>query len=157
MVLAHKSAENIKKRTPRFFGSIMSEARVRLAWNAEKAPTDPLVLWSVFKDNNHGNHGMKLAWRIGIDSVGADDERRIDTVTIDGVNPNDVRLAADDGNTAADRLTYALVEHGALMPGELATETDLPGGTVRATLKRHDTLFERMDDGRYRLQGGDTK
>lgn len=152
LVLAHKSAENIKSRSARFFGSIMSEARVRLAWNAERATDSDLVLWSVFKDNNLGRHGMRLAWRMGFTGEGTEEDERLTTIRVEGVNPDDVNLKANEGDTVKDRMYYALIERGPLMTAELAKAIGKPESTIRTTTSRHSDLFTHTNDGRWSIR-----
>lgn len=153
LVIAHKSAESVQKRSKRFFGSIMSENRVRLAWNAEKAVDGRTVVWEVFKDNNMGRMGNKLAWNVDITQDDGEDHR-LEAVAFSGVNPHNVKLASDEGNTREDQIVYALASAGKpLMPGEIAQQLDMPRGSVGATLSRavESGAIHRLGDGRYHL------
>lgn len=152
LVLAHKSAENIRKRQARFFGSIMSEARIRLAWNAERANNEDTVVWSVFKDNVTGHQGNRLAWSIDIDSEGEYENRRLTEISMRGVNPSDVRVAANEGNTVADRMVYALVGGGKRV-SDLAHAVGAAPATVRKELKRHPQLFTQGEYGTWENAG----
>jgi len=135
LVLAHKSAESAKNRSKRFFGSIMSENRVRLAWNAEKSTDGRHLLFEVFKDNNMGVFGSKLAWRISFDHDGEDEDRRLASVTLQGCNPDDVKLASSEKPTRHDEIEYALHgSDGPLTTGEIAAITGISQASVRAAL-----------------------
>lgn len=150
LVLAHKSAENIKKREARFFGSIMSEARIRYAWNGEATRNGDTVTWSVFKDNNMGRLRSRLAWRVEITQEGEHEDRHMTEVHLAGISPNDIHEPAGDGNTTVDRIEQALLE-GPLMAGEIATATGSNPGTIRKVISRHGDRFVKTDDGRWAL------
>ncbi len=150
LVLAHKSAENISKRRERFFGSIMSEARIRFAWNAESPPHGDLVTWSVFKDNNMGRLRSRLAWRINITSEGDNEDRRMTEIHLSGVSPSDPVGRDDAGDTLVDRLEAVLMA-GALMAGELAEQAGTTPANVRKIISRHAERFTKTGDGRWAL------
>ena len=149
LVLAHKSAQSGRTGEARFFGSVMSEARVRMAWNVEtekpaEGDTTRRVLWTCFKDNNHGSRGNRLAWEWSFFTEGEHDDRRIDAVTIDALNPNAVSLAeADQGQKPRGpgethlRIVAAIERQGG--PVTRAALVDAVGkspNTVGKTLRR---------------------
>ena len=150
LVLAHKSAENIKKREARFFGSIMSEARIRYAWNGEASRHGDTVAWSVFKDNNMGRLNSKLAWRVEITQEGDNEDRHMTEVHLAGISPTDIHREPDEPNTTVDRIEQALLE-GPMMAGEIATATGSNPGTVRKVISRHGDKFVKTEDGRWAL------
>jgi hypothetical protein len=150
LVLAHKSAENIKKREARFFGSIMSEARIRYAWNGEATRNGDTVVWSVFKDNNMGHLRTKLAWRVEITQEGDNEDRHMTEVHLAGISPHDIHQPPDEPNTTVDRIEQALLE-GAMMAGEIATATGANPGTIRKVISRHGDRFVKTSDGRWAL------
>jgi hypothetical protein len=111
LMLAHKSVANQNNRKSRFFGSGMSEARVRMAWNAEVSTDGNYVVWDCFKDNNHGKRGSKLAWEISIETEGDDERERMSAVSFFGVNPGQVSLddpRGYDGPTVEERIVGLL-------------------------------------------------
>lgn len=150
LVLAHKSAENIKRREARIFGSIMSEARIRYAWNGEATRNGDTVTWTVFKDNNMGHLNTKLAWRIEITQEGDNEDRHMTEVYLAGISPHDIHQSPDEPNTSVDRIEQALLE-GAMMAGEIATVTGGKPGTISKTLNRHTDRFVKTADGRWAL------
>jgi hypothetical protein len=152
LVLAHKSAESAQKRSKRFYGSIMSENRVRLAWNGEKSSDGASVLWEVFKDNNAGVFGSKLAWRVRFGHNGEDETRRLASVTLEGCSTDDVKLESDAGKTRHDRIKHALRE-GPLSTGEIAAATGIGSASVRAAMNdaTGKRLFRRTVDGRWEI------
>jgi len=152
LVLAHKSQEAIRRGHQRVFGSVMHENRSRMLWDAYREPDSALVRWEVVSDNNTGRKGQKLAWRIDVNNVGEDHARHLDSITITGVNPNDVRQAPNEGDTLVDRITYTLTEHGPLMAGEIGTVIGSSAGTVRSIISRHSHLFDKKPDSRYSLK-----
>ena len=154
LVLAHKSAESAKNRSKRFFGSIMSENRVRLAWNAEKSTDGRHLLFEAFKDNNAGIFGMKLAWRIGFGHDGEDEDRRLASVTLEGCNPDDVKLASEEEVKNHDRIMYDLLEEGPSLPGEIASRLGSTADNVRSTMTRKKTMFRKRSDGRWEPRHG---
>jgi hypothetical protein len=154
LVLAHKSAESAQKRSKRFFGSIMSENRVRLAWNGEKARDGSTVLWDVFKDNNQGRWGDKLAWRVEFGHTGADETRRLESITINSCNPHNVTLESDEAIHNHDRISWDLLEHGASLPGEIAGRVGSTADNVRATMTRKKAMFRKRGDGRWEVRDG---
>jgi len=147
LVMAHKSDEAIRRGHKRAFGSVMHENRPRMLWNAQREPDSTTVLWEVVSDNNTGRAGYKVAWEVGIDTEGEDDERRLESVTFQAVNPNDVRLAAKEGDTLADRIGYAIIENGPSTSKELAELVGTSDASVRAQLSRHSEVFTRHPDG----------
>ena len=152
LVLLHKSAENIKAKRARAFGSIMHEVRVRMAWNVEKARDGDAVVWQVFKDNNTGRVGNKLAWRVALTQEGDDQDRHVTVAHIDGIKPTDATVPAQDGDTIRDRVILALTS-GALMVGEIAAVAGTSDASVRKVLSRHAVDFDKLPDGRWSLAG----
>lgn len=150
LVLAHKSAENIKARRERFFGSIMSEARIRFAWNAESPPHGDLVTWSVFKDNNMGRLRSRLAWRIHITSEGDHEDRRLTEIHLAGVSPSDPSGEVEMADTLVSRVEAVLMA-GALTAGEIAQQLGTTAANVRKIISRHGDRFAKTGDGRWAL------
>jgi len=146
LVTAHKSEEAIRRGHKRPFGSVMHQNRPRMIWDVRREPDSSNVVWEVVNDNNTGRIGHKLAWRITVNTEGQDDIERLESFTFEAINPRDVRYAAKEGDTLADRIAYALVESGPLMPKELAKAVGTSDGAVRTQLNRHDT-FEKHSDG----------
>jgi hypothetical protein len=151
LVLAHKSALSGRTGQARFFGSVMSEARVRMAWNVETedpAADDPSrnVLWTCFKDNNHGTRGARLAWSWSFFTKGDLDERRIDSVTIDAINPSAVQINRDDdgqpqrprrhGETWTRIIEALERQDGPVTKPKLIQYTSKSANTVNKTLRR---------------------
>jgi hypothetical protein len=147
LVMAHKSDEAIRRGHKRAFGSVMHENRPRMLWNAQREPGSSTVLWEVVSDNNTGRVGNKLAWRIDVDTVGDDEEQQLEAVTFQAVNPSDVRLAAREGDTLADRIAYAIVEEGPATSKELAEAVGATDASVRKILSRHGDMFGKSGDG----------
>lgn len=153
LVLAHKSIANIESKRARFFGSGMSEARVRMAWNAEVTAESDKVLWECFKDNNHGLRGSKLGWEVEFESKGKKDARRIERVSFVAVNPESVDIEKAATNnvklTRADQIALAYLTQGPMDDKALARHMDLSEGNVRKI--RHDNRdrFYQMDDGKW--------
>jgi len=161
LVIAHKSAENIAKKKARFFGSIMSEARVRMAWNAEKAEATPHVIWECFKDNNTGHIGNKLGWEVELESAGEKEERSLSTVSFMGVNPSNIMISMDTENTehtsqvtVAQKITQLIENEGPLTVGGIAARLRISTANVRSQLSRHNELFEKDDRGLWGAAGG---
>jgi len=150
LVLAHKSAENIRQRNKRFFGSMMSEARLRMAWNAERAEDGPSVVWEVSKDNISGLEGAKRAWNVLVKSDGAEHHRRMREIIVNGVEPHDVRLKASDSDTLADRVESVLAG-GPMRVVEIAQAVDGPEASVRTTLNRNQSVFRKAEHGQWEL------
>jgi hypothetical protein len=163
LVLAHKSADSINQRRKRFFGSIMSEARVRMAWNGEKAEDGSAVKWQCFKDNNTGHIGNELAWELDFETIGERDERQLDRISFLGVNPKNVLLDPEepsgrgDEGTVADMIEALLHEVGAGMtPAGIGSRLNKSSANVRAQLSRHTERFAQDKNGRWwpRVPGG---
>lgn len=137
LMLAHKSVANQNNRKARFFGSGMSEARVRMAWNAEGSANGDFVVWDCFKDNNHGKRGSKLAWEIIVDTEGDDEEETMRSVAFIGVNPSQVALDdgadVDRGRATVDDRILATLEQasGYLTIGQIAERIGTTEGTIR--------------------------
>jgi 5S rRNA maturation endonuclease (ribonuclease M5) len=68
LVIAHKSADAIRNRRARLFGSIMHEARPRLIWNTETQ--DRYIVIECFKDSDYGLKGTKTAWEVEFETPG---------------------------------------------------------------------------------------
>jgi hypothetical protein len=143
LVIAHKSAENISKRKARFFGSVMSEARVRMAWNVEKAEQSEHILWECFKDNNTGQMRKRLAWEVDFLSEGSGEDRQLGAVTFTGVKPHDVLLTEQDvdGATVATSIVELLDAEGPLSANQIAAKLRKSSSNVRAQLSRHGDKF----------------
>lgn len=146
LVLAHKSSEAIRKGWKQPFGSVQHRNRPRMIWDAVRQEGEPLVRWEVVDDNNSGRKGQRLAWRIDIATEGEHEDQRLSTVTFSGVNPNDVRIAANDGDTLADKIAYALI-NGPATPKELAEQVGITDSSVRKVLSRYPDLFTKDPDG----------
>jgi hypothetical protein len=148
LVLAHKSVDNIKRRERRFFGSIMNEARVRMAWNAERQPGTTRVLWECFKDSNGKHHGNRLAWTWTF-NADPEDEDRLETVTAAALQPDNVHLGGEQ-MSIADRI-LAELEFEPVTAGELAKLLDVNPGSVRRVLGklRDDGDVSQRPDTRW--------
>ena len=70
LVVAHKSAESIKARSRRVFGSIMHEARPRVIWNVETAYDSDYLLMECFKDSDYALRGTQTAWEVEFTTPG---------------------------------------------------------------------------------------
>jgi len=89
--------------------------------------------------------------------VGQDETRRVDKIRFRGVNPNDVRIASNEGDTMVDKMVYALVSGGDMTTGELAAAVGFKADSVRNQLNRHGDLFSKNPDGqRWGLGKGHT-
>lgn len=147
LVLAHKSAENIRKRATRFFGSIMSEVRLRMAWNAERV--DGAVVWECFKDNDTNMKGKKLAWELDFQSSGEDETLKLEAVVVKGVKPTAVDLREEPGrpSVAWMRIAESIKDDGPGTSDELAYRLGEQPNAVRANLSRHKDVFVKLSDG----------
>ena len=148
LVLAHKSAENIKKRARRFFGSIMSEVRLRMAWNAERV--DGAVVWECFKDNDTGLKGKKLAWQIDFGSTGQDEDARLESVAVRSVKPSAVDLREEPGRTSVPKwqlVADSIHDDGPGTHMEIAKRLGLQPGHVKTYMDRHRDVFTMLPDG----------
>lgn len=157
LALAHKSAENIQRRRKRFFGSIMSEARIRMAWNAETAANSSHVVWECFKDNYTDHYKDKLAWEIEMTSQGVDEEKQLVKASFLGVNPDNVTIESYDQSErrgpkpVADQIEALLKKRYALSVGEIAMQIHKSTSNVRAVLSRHRTRFYKDSVDRWSL------
>ena len=152
LVLAHKSDENQRKKRHRFFGSTMSENRVRMAWGADRAENGTELVWECFKDNNHGLKGSRLGFRVAIGNRGVEEERVMESVRIDPVNPDSVSVELAEGATIGDRAA-ALLADGPVSASDLATGLGLSYDTVRRTLTRYPGRFCQDGEKRWALSG----
>ena len=152
-VIAHKSAENVKRRQAKFFGSIMNEARVQMAWNVERQPATSNVVWECFKDNNGRLLGHKLAWAWQFTNTGDDDRSVLQSVTAAALDPVNVLIGADTGKAAtiADDIADVLAADGATHASELASLLVKPIATVRATMHKDKARFRQLPDQRWEL------
>jgi len=153
LVVAHKSAENVRKRSAAFFGSVMSENRVRFAWNAERSADTPSVVWEVFKDNTMGRKGARMAWNVLVKSEGEFENQRLSEIVIDAVNPHDVRMKAGGDGKLRDRIVYLLIENGPLRVADIAHRAESSEGTVRKEVNRHSDMFVKGEHGTWDLRG----
>lgn len=147
MLLAHKSAENIKKRAHRFFGSIMSEVRLRMAWNAERV--GETVVWECFKDNDTGLKGKKLAWELDFGTEGMDEKAQLRSVTIRSVKPSAVDLREEPGRAAPSKwqlIADAIQVEGPATHAEIAQRLGLQSTHVLTYMKRHPNVFTMLSD-----------
>lgn len=147
LITAHKSEEAIRRGHKKVFGSVMHHNRPRMIWDAQRDSHNPMVRWEVVNDNNSGLLGKKLAWHVAVATVGEDENERLDSVTFAAKNPQDIRLAANEGDTIADRVAYWLTENGPHTSAEIADGLEMKPNNVRAQLSRHDSLFEKLPDG----------
>jgi hypothetical protein len=148
LVIAHKSDENIRRKRARFFGSVMSEARVRMAWNVETTDQGQVV-WECFKDNHGRSRGSKLAWQAIFDDEGLDEEAWLRSVSFQAISPTNVAVVPE-GSTVSDRMRAVLAD-GPLPQDELALLVGASATTVRTTGNRDKHLFGRDTVGRWRL------
>lgn len=147
LVMAHKSADKLARRRKGVFGSVMHENRSRMLWDAVRSPEESSVRWEVVSDNNTGRKGKLAAWRIDITTNGHDQNERLDSISFEGINPHDFQLAAKEGDTWADRMSYAIIEQGSMTSDELATAVGTSPSTVRKVLSRHSATFGKHADG----------
>lgn len=151
LVLAHKSAEAIRKGHQRVFGSVMHENRSRMLWDAYRDTDSPRVKWEIVSDNNTGRTGDKLAWQVDITNEGEYPERHLDTVNFTAVNPDNVNQAPAGQGTLADDIARILTDTGPLTSGELARSIGTTDGTIRKQLSRHGNRFLKLPDSRWKL------
>ncbi|MCP4897346.1 MAG: AAA family ATPase [bacterium] len=150
LVLAHKSAENIRKRATRFFGSIMSEVRLRMAWNAERV--GDTVVWECFKDNDAGMNGKKLAWDIHFHTIGEEDERQLQAIQIYGTNPHHVEMPTEQPGGGVKpiprwkRIVDDILDNGPATSDEIAHRMSDDTAKVRSELSRRNE-FRKLADG----------
>lgn len=155
LVIVHKSAENVAKRRMRAFGSIMTENRLRMAWNFERTDDDR-VLMTCFKDNNTGMAGRTLAYEHKTDSD--PESGHAVTSAFWGIDPDTVTFRSDDdGQPVANPTLVALEEafrgnSDYLTYDEMAERLAIPTGTIKATVSRHKDRFAstKGTDGRVR-------
>jgi len=154
-VTAHKSSEALRRGWKQPFGSVMHQNLPRVIWDATREPSSNLVVWENRNDNNSDQQGMKLAWKIDILNEGEEENRCVASATFQAVNPSDVRLATNEGDTLADRLAVAIIEHGPSTAKELASLVGTSDASVRNQLSRHVSTFTRHPDGvRWDLKTG---
>ncbi len=153
LVIAHKSVDNVRRREKRFFGSVMNEARVRMAWNVEREPDTTRVLWECFKGSNGRHHGTRLAWAWEFTADGEDDTETLQVVKAQGIDPQNVNLEPAKETTLADDIADVLAAEGPMTVKELAAL--LPSRseqTIRTQLNRHDDRF--LESSRTACDGG---
>lgn len=156
-VIAHKSAQAGRERNARFFGSIMHEARVRVAWNVEREEESTAVRWECFKDNATGKVGKRLAWNWEMHYGDTDDPDLLVATVATGVNPSNVDLEPKpDGERTTpqqDQIMIAL-RGRPMMPGELAKHTGIGASSVRGQLSKLDLKGMVVKDsaGRWEVQ-----
>lgn len=152
LVIAHKSLENQRKRTPAFFGSAMSIARVRMAWNAEVGVDEksPAVVWECFKDNNLGLRGTKVAWELDFATEGEGMNRAIRSVSYDAIPPEALLFEQPDHTlpqrepTQLERAVALLENEGPMTVAALADALGSSPASIRnGLLKRNPEWFER--------------
>lgn len=156
LVVAHKSAENIAKKRARFFGSIMSEARVRMAWNVEKSEGTPHVLWECFKDNNTGHIGDRLGWEIELSSFGEKETRTLSKVSFMGVNPMNIMLTLDESEEAVKAFLeiFELLENkGPMTTAAIAAKLRISTANVREQIGRNDGALSQDHQRRWGIAG----
>lgn len=154
LVIAHKSVANVKAREARFFGSIMNEARVRMAWNVEVEPDTTNVLWECFKDSNGRMMKHRAAWEWTFTNSGEAENSLLEVVTAVALDPRNVNLRRSDDEeprTIADGISEILLVDSAASVGELAGLLVKPEDTIRRVLNRHKDRFDRAADGSWRL------
>jgi hypothetical protein len=149
LILAHKSQEAIRRNHQRVFGSVMHENRSRMLWDAYRETDSNLVRWEVVSDNNTGRKGQKLAWRVNIANEGEDHERRLDSITIAAVNPNDVREAPDGDAPLKTRITRTITENGPLTHQEIALLIAAKPDSIKAILNRNKSDFYKTGDSKW--------
>ena len=153
MVLAHKSVANVNSRTARFFGSGMSEARVRMGWNAEATESRQFVVWECFKDNSHGKLRSKLAWEVEFQEKGSDERSKVSRVSFLGVNPESVLFeSGDDGRrelTRNEEISRLLTIEGPKTRAEIADRLHMTEDAARKAMGRGEHKFTRLDSGKW--------
>jgi len=155
LVLAHKSVANINNRTARFFGSGMSEARVRMGWNAEATESREFVVWECFKDNSHGKLGAKLAWQVEFEEKGSDEKAKINRVSFLGVNPDSVLFETEDSGrkeiTRNEEVARLITIEGPMTRAEIADRLHSTEDAIRKAMGRGTHEFTRLDSGQWSL------
>jgi hypothetical protein len=141
MVIAHKSLANQRDRSKAFFGSAMSAARVRLAWNVETPEQSTDVVWECFKDNNSGMRGRKLAWEVGFENHGEGPDRYLHAITFDETDPDLVLFDAgtDEARppTQGEQLVNWFISHGEWAGSrEIAEALDWKQAAIATIVKR---------------------
>ena len=171
LVLAHKSGHATRTKEASFFGSIMSAARVRMAWNVEledakAGGTTYRVLWQCFKANNSNLKGAKLAWEWDFENEGEHDAQRVESVAIDAINPNAVSIKEPDrgrgrGPGVTHRAIVAALEKqgGPITRAALVQAAGKSTNTVAKTLARmvDSGVLVQVDSGFYALVGSQSK
>src|SRR3990167_1770809 len=149
LVLAHKSDENQRLKRPRFFGSTMSENRVRVAWSVERSRNSSEVVWSCFKDNNGRMAGhARLGFHIEIDNEGSDESEVMWAARVGAVDPDTVAVELPASRTMADELVM-LLSQGPLGVKDLAEMLGKGQETVRSALRRNVRRFRQDSSGRW--------
>lgn len=158
LVVAHKSVANVKARETRFFGSIMNEARVRMAWNVEVEPDTTNVRWECFKDNNGRMMRHQVAWEWAFTNSGEDENSVLEVVTATALDPRNVNLKRPDADgtppTVADDISQVLDYEGPLPVGEIADLLNRSESTIRGTLNRYKDRYNKLADGRWKSVTG---
>jgi len=128
----------------------MNEARVRMAWNAERQPGTTRVLWECFKDSNGKHHGNRLAWTWTF-TQNTEDEDQLESVTANALQPDNVHLTGEKV-PLPDRI-IAELDVEPVTAGELATTLDVNAGSVRRVLGtlRSDGRVEQRPDTRWEI------
>lgn len=177
LVLAHKSGRATRNQEASFFGSVMSAARVRMAWDVQMeevkaGATTYRVLWQCFKANNSNLKGSKLAWEWEFENVGEHDEQRVETVTIDAINPDSVTIKEPDDGGGSGRgrgrgpgvthraIAAALERQGGPMTRDsLVKAAGKSTNTVAKTLGRmvDSGVLVQVDSGFYALVGSQAR
>ncbi len=158
LVLAHKSGKATRTQEASFFGSVMSAARVRMAWNVEmeeaKAGAETYrVLWQCFKANNSNLKGSRLAWEWQFENEGENDEQRVEAVSIDSINPDSVAVKEpDDGGSGRGRgrgpgVTHLAIVHALENQGGPMTKQALVKAVGKSTNTVAKTLARMVDSG----------
>jgi len=154
LVIAHKSAQNIRQREARFFGSIMNENRIRMAWNLEVEDASSRVVWSCFKDSYGAKEGTKLAWEWEFVSTGDDEAETLQTTTAQPIDWRNVNLRRANGDdqprTVADDIEQVLAYEGPMKAAEIAELLNRSEGTIRAVLNRNKDRNTKLADGRWK-------
>lgn len=151
LIVVHKSAENVARRKARIFGSIMSENRLRMAWNMEKAETNNGLLLTCFKDNNTGMLNWK--WAFLHETEAHDEYHHVLTSAFVATDPDQIILQGDpiepepDKATSLGRIAEVFIEHDAYLTyNEIAELAGIPLGSVKSTINRNKNRFVRTAD-----------
>lgn len=153
LVLAHKSAQNIKDRRSAMYGSMVSLARVRMAWNVEvDVENEQKVRWDSFKFS-HGRKPSHLAWQVRFrnENDPTTGGTTLRAVSLTGISPDEVSLDEQRPGTTRTRpeqlTAFVAAREGGVTKQQVADEF---GGKVDSVYQR---LREQVRKGLIRSEG----